>query len=835
MTPKVAALSTRAPVTQSRVPLFAWLAALILALVFLVWTTRTRIERISYVSGLFDGFGEGSSSSGIPASEGAWTPRLIIPEHNNSSYEWLDQTRQMFARDEWRVRHIDYENAPFGRDVFAASPYRWWLGLIAEVDHAALGHPLGESLERAALVADPFLLCLLILGTGAFAARRFGAVSAAILSLAMVAFFPFAAQFLPGAPDDQGFAGILGIWSILTLVVGLRVLHSGAPAAVARARHWFCAAGVVGGLGLWANVGKEVPVLAGLALGALAAAWIGRICRGGKPILQGVGFLWRTWAFSGALTAFLAYLIEFFPSHMGSWELRAVHPLLSLAWLGAGEWVAQASEWIGGARSGGGKRNWTFGILALIAIAGIPIALRLTHSWGFLAVELPAMHLARLPDLAGAPNLKEWIGRDGLTPAVWATLLPLFVLGPAIWLLKRRSTAADDRIALSFALGPVLVTVGFACFEINWWNGVDAALLILGVVTTSVLMRSDCSKLGRWAWGIGSLVAMIPGAIQLLPVGSGPKNGLSQVEAFGLIERDLAHWLRQHMGNEEAVVLATPDQTTTLYYYGGLKGLGTLDWENREGLGAAVRILSATTPEEAFELINRRGVTHIIIPSWDSYLDVYTQLGLGKMDGSFMDRLHHWTIPPWLRPVSYLLPTIEGFEGATIIVFEVVDDQDDAVAWSRLAQYFIDSGQLDYAAGAGQTLRRFPGDLGALVARAQIEIARGDTETFNHTVATILPRIAAGHDRRLPWDRRVSLAIVLAQAQHLDEARSQLQRCLADVDASKLRSLSTTSLFHLQVLARALGLQIQDPELRELSLDLLPVDVRKQLDAKNVQ
>jgi hypothetical protein len=835
VTPKVAALSTRAPVTQSRIPLLAWLAALILALVFLIWTSWARIERISYVSGLFDWSGESSSSFGIPASEGAWTPRLIIPEHNNSSYEWLDQTRQMFARDEWRVRHIDYENAPFGRDVFAASPYRWWLGLIAGVDHAALGHPLGESLERAALVADPLLLCLVILGTGAFVARRFGAVSAAILSLAMVACFPFAAQFLPGAPDDQGFAGILGIWSILTLVVGLRVLHSGAPAAASRARRWFCAAGVVGGLGLWANVGKEVPILAGLALGALVAAWVSRIYNRGASILQEVGPLWRTWAFSGTVTAFLAYLIEFFPSHMGSWELRAVHPLLGLAWLGAGEGVAQASGWIQGTRSGRSGRNWIVGVLALIAIGGIPLTLWLTHSWGFLAVELPAMHLARLPDVAGAPNLKEWIRRDGFTPIVWATLLPLFILGPAIWLIKRGSTAADDRIALSFALGPIFVAVGFACFEINWWNGVDAALLILVVVIISTLLRSDCSKSGRWAWGLVSIVVIIPGAIQLLPLGSGPKNGLSQVEAFGLIERDLARWLRQHMGNEEAVVLATPNQTTTLYYYGGLKGLGTLDWENREGLGAAVRILSATTPEEAFELINRRGVTHIIIPSWDSYLDVYTQLGLGKMDGSFMDRLHHWTIPPWLRPVSYLLPTIEGFEGATIIVFEVVDDQDDAVAWSRLAQYFIDSGQLDYAAGAGQTLRRFPGDLGALVARAQVEIARGDTETFNRTVATILPRITAGRDRRLPWDRRVSLAIVLAQAQHLDEARSQLQRCVAEVDGSKLRSLSTTSLYHMQVLAKALGLQIQDPELRELSLDLLPADVRNRFNPQNVQ
>jgi hypothetical protein len=274
VTPRAAAISPPAPVAPTRIPLFAWLGSLILALGFLFGTTQARIERINYVSGLSDWSGGGSPLSGLPAREGGWAPRLIIPEHSNSSYEWLDQTLQMFARGEWRVRHVDYENAPFGREVYAASPYRWWLGLLAWLDHAALGHPLGESLERAALVADPLLLCLFILGTGAFAARQFGAYSAAFLSLGMAAYFPFAAQFLPGEPDDLGFAGILGIWSLLTLVVGLRALLSGAPDAAARARRWFCAAGVVGGAGLWANVGKEIPVLAGLALGGLAAAWV---------------------------------------------------------------------------------------------------------------------------------------------------------------------------------------------------------------------------------------------------------------------------------------------------------------------------------------------------------------------------------------------------------------------------------------------------------------------------------------------------------------------------------------------------------------------------------
>jgi hypothetical protein len=126
----------------------------------------------------------------------------------------------------------------------------------------------------------------------------------------------------------------------------------------------------------------------------------------------------------------------------------------------------------------------------------------------------------------------------------------------------------------------------------------------------------------------------------------------------------------------------------------------------------------------------------------------------------------------------------------------------------------------------GQKLRRYPGDLGALVARAQIETARDETEAFAGTVTRILSRVSAGADGRLPWDRKASLAIVLAQGQHMDAARAELQKCLAAVDDPKLRSLSTTSLYHFLILAKALGLGITDPQLNQLSLNLLPSEVR---------
>ena len=85
-------------------------------------------------------------------------------------------------------------------------------------------------------------------------------------------------------------------------------------------------------------------------------------------------------------------------------------------------------------------------------------------------------------------------------------------------------------------------------------------------------------------------------------------------------------------------------------------------------------------------------------------------------------------------------------------------------------------------------------------------------------------RIAGGADRGLQWDRRVSLAVVLARNKREDLAREQVKRCLDEADEVKLRSLSTGSLYRLQVLGKTYGLKIADQRLRRLALDLLPAE-----------
>jgi hypothetical protein len=139
-----------------------------------------------------------------------------------------------------------------------------------------------------------------------------------------------------------------------------------------------------------------------------------------------------------------------------------------------------------------------------------------------------------------------------------------------------------------------------------------------------------------------------------------------------------------------------------------------------------------------------------------------------------------------------------------------------------LAEYFIDMDQLEAAATLREKLRRFRGNVSALVALAQIANARNESAAQTDAMAKLESSLASNADRALPWDRRVSLAILLAQARQLDRARTHTQRCMGEITETKMRWLTTNSLFRFHALAKIFELQISDPPLRTLALERLP-------------
>ncbi len=812
------------------------------AIGFLIWINCDRVQRVEYVSNLADwSVDTPAVDPTSPTGYADGTRRLLVPDHNHDSYQWIATTQQMLASGQWRVRHVDYDNAPFGRELHSASPYRWWLALLAWCDHVISGRAFALSVEHVALFADPLLHLLLVAGTAIFVAWRFGAFPAALISIGLVTLFPWAAKFLPGAPDHHILAQICTLWSVLLLLAGISPRRSvavpsdGAAAGNLSANRWFFLAGVAGGFGLWINLASQVPVIAGIVLGALMAACIARGGTTPGPDKLPATPPWQVWALGGGAMSLAAYLVEYFPANMGL-RLEVIHPAYALTWIGGGELLARTAGWIQHGKFARTRRDIIMVTLAALALAAAPATIRLSGSHGVLINDPLAERLTNLPLDVVALNLAAWIARDGLSLTAWAMCLPVLLTGPAVWLLGRRGVGVGLRTSIALALGPVVVASVLAFVRLRWWNTLDGVLLGLLVAVAMTPQAAINSRRNGWLW-LGSIgLISWPGVLLLLPEAGAAKHDVfTEGEVTGLIQRDLAHWLAIRAGSGGAVVLAPPALTTSLYFHGGARGLGTFYWENYDGLTAAIRIANASNPEDAQELVRQRGITHIIIPSWETTLDDYVVLAQGRDSGSgqpmktFIDALHLWVLPAWLRPMPYRLAKIGGFEGQSVTVLEVVDEPDEAVALSRLTEYFIEMGEIDRAAAKRDELQRHPRDLAALVALAQVELALGDDAAFTGAINKFLPYLARGPVKALPFDRRVTLAAILAKGKRLDLARGELKRCSTEVDASRLRSLTTTSLIRFQILLKETGFEITDPQLRKLALELVPPGLRNRL------
>src|SRR5688572_31441304 len=102
--------------------------------------------------------------------------------------------------------------------------------------------------------ADPVALGILLLGVAILAAKYFGALSAALVSVGLVSLFPFTTGFVPGAADDRGLAQALAVASVLLLAVATVAT----PANERARRLWFILAGIAGALGLWVKVAVQL-------------------------------------------------------------------------------------------------------------------------------------------------------------------------------------------------------------------------------------------------------------------------------------------------------------------------------------------------------------------------------------------------------------------------------------------------------------------------------------------------------------------------------------------------------------------------------------------------
>jgi tetratricopeptide (TPR) repeat protein len=146
--------------------------------------------------------------------------------------------------------------------------------------------------------------------------------------------------------------------------------------------------------------------------------------------------------------------------------------------------------------------------------------------------------------------------------------------------------------------------------------------------------------------------------------------------------RDLAAVLRESQPQGEIILLANPNASAGIGYFGRFQSLGTLYWENAPGLRAAAEIFSAPTDEAALTLIRARNVSHVALLSTANFLGEYYQLlhpnaRVSDAKKTFGYRLLEGQQPPprWLQAIPYRPPADLKDATRTLRLFKVAPDQ----------------------------------------------------------------------------------------------------------------------------------------------------------------
>jgi hypothetical protein len=438
------------------------------------------------------------------------------------------------------------------------------------------------------------------------------------------------------------------------------------------------ASALCGAAGLWVSAASMVPILVGIACGALVAAWFSKGEETGDSIAA--PDLWRIWGRTGALGSLAFYLLEYAPFNFG-WRLEVNHPLYALAWWGAGELLADLSRYLETQKLPRGGRAWSLTGLSCVAVLILPITIK----WGGETVfVLPDSFLWRLHQnyIQEFRPLTEGLRvHSPLQLTAQLPIWPLFAL-PALWFLRsRRKELPGEGATLIFALCAALPLTILSVYQIRWHSMAQTLWLVLPVVVLTVWQRTP--SLGKiriitWLGGLAIFLGLLPyPALSIAQWNQSETRALTLDDKILLATRDLGWKLRLSAGDQPVNILSGPTATTHLAYFGDLSGVGTLYWENLAGLKAAAEIFGAPYSEEAYRLCSERGITHIVVFIWDAFPRPYARLHHGrdvqaKVEDCFAgDLLSERPLPRWLRRMPYSADPAYGMKDHWIQVFEV--------------------------------------------------------------------------------------------------------------------------------------------------------------------
>ncbi len=781
----------------------------VVVLLVLIVGHSSRIEHIDYVSNL----GNGDTIQVDPKSPTGYADgrrKLIIPERNVQTYQWIMQGQQMLDEGVLNLERVEYDNAPDGRPVLSPSLYRWLLAGLAWMISFFTGYPFGVSVERAALYVDPGLQALAIVLVVVLM-RRLPLISTVVFAVGAIALFPLGASFFPGQADDSTLTIIFNLFSVLPLLIA--VAESWNRGGTSISRRLTILAGVSGGCALWLSPSGGGSLLLAI-VGAGALARVLRKLRRRKvklPATNLTDIKWQIWARSGAISIIAVWLLEngFSVLEASAWKLNLVNPIYAVIWLFLGESLRSLNSDVQSTGRWGVVRTWIFWILGF---AGIVYLMTAKLDWKVNQIGLD-LSRASLPSDSGG-TISFLMGSDSSPFIVFALIIPILIVVFSILHIVR--TRGEGVIGDQFLLAiiPLLVVLTLAVYSMGWWGHFQALALAWGAIAVSL---KGVSAWYRFA-NIGTLlISFVFGSVLVfndLLVDS--QNVVSEGELVSLVERDFADWISLRQNPERPVVLSSPNSSASIAYYGNLKVLSTPYSENLDGFSAAVRLSSAATADEAQAIASGRSIDYIIDPPWDVYLEEYAAIGSNEIDQSFVLMLKRWLPPLWLRPMSYRIPQIEGFEHERVFLFRTIENQRQEDALARLTEFFIDAKLAENAMRVHAALAmNFPDKLVTHLTRAELALALGDKSKLKEGLTGLLVAIDRGEAAYIEWDFRVNMALVLLGGNEVVAAKKQLEICAEQASEEGLRQLSEGSLQSFEQILRALKWKLPTEELDE--------------------
>lgn len=651
---------------------------------------------------------------GLRGQPTAATPlKQIYPVFAADALVWVRHSAALMEGDDLRLRKTTIDNAPAGREVHWNSAWAWSIAGAGWLYHLFTGIPLLNSIERAAVWLNPLTFLVLIFLISAWVSKRGGLILGIFVVVAMSCGDRFYEGFFPSYVDHHGLLTVAAFGTLL----GAVFMGAGwwqargnddsgllpASAESARSAAWFSA--VSGACGLWVSAASAIPPVGLVGVGGVLAI----LFQGRHAQLSGARFdgtTWRIWGRVGGAASLFFYLVEYFPNHL-SMRLEPNHPLHALAWLGAGELIAEWGErWTGNPADR--WRNLGRLVWPAVAVAAVPIAVLVGGQKFFVVLDpfMSRLHNDYIQEFL--PIWKTLRGLDGHLTFLVAGLgsVPL-IAGIATLSYLRR----DASIVLWFTTIVAALLILMAIYQSRWLlNAGGAQTCLMMVVLSAWTIRRR--MLVRW------LAAIIAAAVLYLHSGiNRTRLSLDQVankqispkDAGGCLARDIAAVLRSSQPQGEITVLASPNASTVIGYYGRFKTLGTLYWENSAGLKAAARVHAAKSDEEAAALIRQHGITHIALVLEENFIEQYHQLiyphapreDVKKTFGYRL--LQDKVVPQWLQIIPYKVPDDLAQLKPFVMLFKVNFNQTMPEALYHISESQIVSGEV---AAAERTLDR---------------------------------------------------------------------------------------------------------------------------------